>query len=151
IASGVTGIDFAAQALRIAAGTATQPLASGPPPEPVGAAANYIVPCGGSGRISAIHGLAELRDGPRVDHVVQMLFPGAVVRPYPDFTGYPAFVLSRRADIAGAEEFHRFLERSIRIEFTDETDDGQGTDATARTARTAKTDRTDGTDHGGPE
>lgn len=154
IASGVTGIDFAAQALRIAAGTATEPLASGPPPEPVGAAANYIVPCGGSGRISAIRGLVELRDDPRVDHVVQMLFPGDVVRPYPDFTGYPAFVLSRHADIAEAEEFHRFLERSIRIEFTDETDDGQGTDATARTGRTtrtAKTDRTDGTDHGGPE
>src|SRR5690606_37937811 len=145
---------FAAQALRIAAGTATEPLASGPPLEPVGAAANYIVPCGGSGRISAIRGLAELRDDPRVDHVVQMLFPGDVVRPYPDFTGYPAFVRTRHADIAEAEECHRFLERSIRIEFTDGTDDGQGTDATARTGRTtrtAKTDRTDGTDHGGPE
>ncbi|MFD7447628.1 ATP-grasp domain-containing protein [Kitasatospora sp. NPDC059827] len=128
IASGVTGIDFAAQALRIAAGTATEPLGSGPSPIPVAAAANYIVPCGGSGRITAIHGLAELRDDPRVDHVVQMLFPGDVVRPYPDFTGYPAFVLSRHADTAEAEEFHRFLEQSIRIDYTDDTDDIDDTD-----------------------
>ncbi|ALO06661.1 LigA protein [Streptomyces venezuelae] len=122
IASGVTGIDFAAQALRIAAGIASEPLGSGPLPTPVGAAANYIVPCGGYGRITTISGLDELRDDPRVDHVVQMLFPGDVVRPYPDFTGYPAFVLSRHASIAETEEFHRFLEQAIRIEYADDTD-----------------------------
>lgn len=115
IVSNVTGIDFAGHALRAAAGIA----------EPVGvptvraAAANYIVPCGGSGRITAIHGLDELRDDPRVDHVVQMLFPGDVVRPYPEFTGYPAFVLSGHPDVADAEEFHRFLEHAIRIDYED--------------------------------
>ncbi|MTD55520.1 ATP-grasp domain-containing protein [Amycolatopsis pithecellobii] len=117
IASGVTGIDFAAQALRIAAGIATEPLGSGTLPAPVAAAANYIVPCNGSGRIIAIHGLDELRADPRVDHVVQMLFPGDIVRPYPDFTGYPAFVLSRHANIAEAEEFHQFLDQAIRIDY----------------------------------
>jgi hypothetical protein len=117
IASHVTGVDLAGQALRIAAGL---PAALGEPgrlAKPVGAAANYIVPCGGSGRITAVHGLGELRDDPRVDHVVQMLFPGDVVRPYPDFTGYPAFVLSRHATVAEAEEFHRFLERTVRVDY----------------------------------
>ncbi|MFB7506821.1 ATP-grasp domain-containing protein [Streptomyces broussonetiae] len=123
IASRVTGIDFAAQALRIAVGIAPESLSAGPLPTAVAAAANYIVPCGGSGRITAIHGLDELRDDPRVDHVVQMLFPGDVVRPYPDFTGYPAFVLSRHANTAEAEEFHQFLERAIRIDYAaDDTD-----------------------------
>ncbi|MFF7364675.1 ATP-grasp domain-containing protein [Streptomyces sp. NPDC008125] len=133
IASGVTGIDFAAQALRIAAGIAPGPLGSEPPgpatlsgserpSEPVGAAANYIVPCGGYGRITAISGLDELRDDPRVDHVVQMLFPGDVVKPYPDFTGYPAFVLSRHANTAETEEFHRYLESAVRIDYADDTD-----------------------------
>ncbi|MFG2194555.1 ATP-grasp domain-containing protein [Streptomyces sp. NPDC048639] len=121
IASHVTGVDFAAQALRIAAGLAPESTGDGSP-APVGAAANYIVPCGGFGRITAIHGLDELRNDPRVDHVVQMLFPGDVVRPYPDFTGYPAFVLSRHTDIAEAEEFHRLLERSVRIDYAPATD-----------------------------
>lgn len=123
IASHVTGVDFAAQALRIAAGLrAEAPTGAGPLSEPVGAAANYIVPCGGFGRITAIHGLDELKVDPRVDHVVQMLFPGDVVRPYPDFTGYPAFVLSRHATVTEAEEFHLFLERTIRIDYEPEED-----------------------------
>src|SRR5690606_26573453 len=63
----------------------------------------------------------------------------------PDFTGYPAFVLSRHADIAEAEEFHRFLERPIRLAFTDETDDGPGTAATHRTGRTPRTAHNDRT------
>ncbi|MEU8828054.1 ATP-grasp domain-containing protein [Streptomyces sp. NPDC048636] len=113
----VTGLDFAADALRIAAGLPPVSFGGGTPAA-TGAAANYIVPCGGSGRIAAVHGLAELRDDPRVDHVVQMLFPGDVVRPYPDFTGYPAFVLSRHATTAEAEEFHQGLETAIRVEYT---------------------------------
>lgn len=123
IVSHVTGVDFAAQALRIAVGLPPEPLpASGRAgmPEPIGAAGNYIVQCGGSGRISAIHGLDEARADPRVDHVVQMLHPGDLVRPYPDFPGYPAFVLSRHADTAETEEFHRHLEETIRIEYAEE-------------------------------
>ncbi|MFE5583134.1 ATP-grasp domain-containing protein [Kitasatospora sp. NPDC056531] len=118
IASRVTGRDFAADALRIAAGLPPHAFQPGGPVGEIGAAANYIVPCGGFGRIEAIHGLDELRADPRVEHVVQMLFPGDVVRPYPDFTGYPAFVLSRHATTAEAEEFHRFLETSVRIDYT---------------------------------
>lgn len=123
IVSHVTGVDFAAQALRIAIGLPPEPLpaaGSAAMPEPVGAAGNYIVQCGGSGRISAIRGLDEARADPRVDHVVQMLHPGDLVRPYPEFPGYPAFVLSRHADTAETEEFHRHLERTIRIEYAEE-------------------------------
>ncbi|MFT2017446.1 ATP-grasp domain-containing protein [Streptomyces sp. 796.1] len=119
IAAGVSGVDFAGDALRIAAGLAprTLPATAGPLVPARGAAANYIVPCGGSGLITAVHGLAELAEDPRVDHVVQMLHPGDVVRPYPDFSGYPAFVLSHHPSTADAEEFHRSLEHSIRIDY----------------------------------
>ncbi|MFI0821033.1 ATP-grasp domain-containing protein [Streptomyces sp. NPDC021098] len=120
IARNVTGRDFAADALRIATGQPPRSFGGDPAPAAAGAAANYIVPCGGSGRITAIHGLDGLREDPRVDHIVQMLFPGDVVRPYPDFTGYPAFVLSRHATTAEAEEFHRALETAIRIEYAPE-------------------------------
>ncbi|MFF5970500.1 ATP-grasp domain-containing protein [Streptomyces sp. NPDC012769] len=121
VASRVSGIDLAAEALRIAVGGAPSfPLGEGLR-EPVGAAANYIVPCGGHGRITALHGLAELRADPRVDHVVQMLFPGDVVRPHPDFTGYPAFVISRHAHLAEAEEFHARLDRTVRVDYSGDT------------------------------
>ncbi|MFI8521740.1 ATP-grasp domain-containing protein [Streptomyces sp. NPDC085481] len=124
VASHVTGIDLAAEALRIAVGGAPSFTAVDGLPAPVAAAANYIVPCGGHGRITALHGLDEVRADPRVDHVVQMLFPGDVVRPYPDFTGYPAFVISRHADTAEAEEFHAHLERAIRIDYADTLEEG---------------------------
>ncbi|MEV8629377.1 ATP-grasp domain-containing protein [Streptomyces sp. NBC_01268] len=117
VASHVSGTDLAAEALRIAVGGAPSSSAAGGLAAPVGAAANYIVPCGGHGRITAVHGLDEVRADPRVDHVVQMLFPGDVVRPYPDFTGYPAFVLSRHDSPAEAAEFHARLERTVRVEY----------------------------------
>ncbi|MEU8620580.1 ATP-grasp domain-containing protein [Streptomyces sp. NPDC048623] len=120
VARHVSGVDLAAEALRIAVGGAPSAGHAAGLAEPVGAAANYIVPCGGHGRISAVHGLDELREDPRVDHVVQMLFPGDEVRPYPDFTGYPAFVISRHGSTAEAEEFHARLEREIRIDYAEE-------------------------------
>lgn len=119
IAEHVTGTDLAADALRLAAGLAPRSLPE-PPAQPArarGAAANYIVPCGGAGRITALHGLAEVAADPRVDHVVQMLYPGDVVRPYPDFTGYPAFILSHHPSTKDAEEFHRDLADLIRIDY----------------------------------
>ena len=118
IVEGVTGIDLAADALRIAAGR--PPEAPLRPAETLAVAANYIVPCGGAGRITAIAGLAEAGRDPRVDHLVQMLFPGDLVRPYPDFSGYPAFVLSRHPSYEDAERMHAELERSIRISYAPE-------------------------------
>jgi hypothetical protein len=124
IAAQVTGVDLAADALRIAAGMPPESVTSGrcgkAYRDTVGAASNYIIPCGGHGRITEIHGLVELRQDPRVDHVIQMLFPGDVVRPYPDFTGYPGFVLSRHASTAEAAAFHRCLDRRIRIDYAAE-------------------------------
>lgn len=113
-----TGVDYAAEALRLAAGLPPSPAAMGvEPSEACGVAANYIVPCGGSGVVTAIQGLDELAGDRRVDHVVRMLHPGDVVRPYPDFTAYPAFVLSHHASAQDAEEFHQFLKRHIRVEY----------------------------------
>jgi hypothetical protein len=128
IAEHVAGADLAGDALRIAAGllprTTSTPGSPARPPtqmaRAIGAAANYIVPCGGAGRIIAVHGLDELAGDPRVDHIVQMLHPGDVVRPYPKFTGYPAFILSHHPSTEDAEEFHRSLGRRVRIDYAPE-------------------------------
>ncbi|MET0188825.1 MAG: ATP-grasp domain-containing protein [Pseudonocardia sediminis] len=118
VVEAVTGIDFAADALRIAIGRAPECFAS--PVTVRGAGGNYIVPCGGQGRIVALDGLDDVAAAPEVTHLVQMLFPGDVVRPYPEFTGYPAFVLSRHAGIDELERFHSGLGERISIRYRPE-------------------------------
>lgn len=110
-----TGVDFAGNALRVALGE--PPL--GLPEAPVvrGYAGNFIVPCGGAGVIDRIDGLAELGALPQVRHVVQMLFPGDVVRPYPEFSGYPAFVLSAHHTAEDLLALHRRLASEVRVRY----------------------------------
>jgi len=38
-----------------------------------------------------------------------------VVRPYPAFSGYPGFVLSRHADWAAGVAFHRWLAKTVSV------------------------------------
>lgn len=118
-----TGIDFAAEAMRIALGRPPRCFAADI--ETRGAAGNYIVPCRGSGRILAIEGLDEVAAAPEVDTLTQMLYPGDIVRPYPEFSGYPAFVLSRHPTVEDAERFHESL--ATRITITYEPADRQPT------------------------
>lgn len=121
IVSGVTGIDFAAAALRLAVGLPPGDLAGATPgglASAQGCAANYIVPCGGSGVIAEISGLDDVRHDPRVDHVIQMLGPGDVVSGYPRFSGYPAFVLSRHDGYDDALGFHAELRERIKIAYS---------------------------------
>ncbi|GAA1659092.1 hypothetical protein GCM10009830_00040 [Glycomyces endophyticus] len=118
LAKEVAGVDLVADALRVAVGAV--PHSHLRPIVARGAAANYIVPCGGQGVIAAVDGLDEVAAHPDVDHVVQMLGPGDTVRPYPDFSGYPAFVLSRHADAKAAVAFHEQLPAMVRISYTEE-------------------------------
>ncbi|WP_091042155.1 ATP-grasp domain-containing protein [Glycomyces sambucus] len=112
------GVDLVADALRTAVGAV--PHSHLGPITPRGAAGNYIVPCGGQGVITAIDGLDAVAAHPDVDHVVQMLHPGDRVRPYPDFSGYPAFVLSRHAEVKDAMAFHEQLPGMVRISYARE-------------------------------
>lgn len=110
-----TGVDFAGNALRVALGEPPRGL----PETPVVRAhtGNFIVPCGGAGIIDRIDGLAALAALPQVRHVVQMLFPGDVVRPYPEFSGYPAFVLSAHDTAEDLLELHRRLASEVRVRY----------------------------------
>ena len=115
VAQQVTGVDYAAEAFRICAGL--RPLHWDEPLVKRGVGANYAIPIGGSGLIRAMDGFDEVRADPRVDHVAQMLRPGDLVRPYPEQSGYPGFVLSRHESYADAERFHEWLDQVIRIEY----------------------------------
>lgn len=114
IVQSATGVDFFAEAFAAALGRRPGSL-EGAAPGYANAAGNYIVPCHGSGVIREIRGLETLRAHPAVTSVVQMLHPGDVVRPYPDFSGYPAFILSAHASVDDLIGFHELLDREIEV------------------------------------
>ncbi|WP_033338224.1 ATP-grasp domain-containing protein [Catenuloplanes japonicus] len=122
------GIDLAAESIRAAIGRppislpplpahiGTPSATAGEPPM-IAHAGNYIVQTGGTGRIASIDGLAEAATHPAVRHVAQFLFPGDEVRAYPEFSGYPAFILSVHPTAAALEAFHQHLDDSITVRY----------------------------------
>ncbi|WP_165497068.1 ATP-grasp domain-containing protein [Rhodococcus sp. ABRD24] len=117
IAQGVSGVDFAGEVMRMAVGLPPRNIDAKQDTlaTPVGIAANYIVQSDGSGRIAEIVGLSDISVDPQVDHIIQMLHSGDVVRPYPHFSGYPAFVLSRHADHDSVFDLHERIGSTVRI------------------------------------
>ncbi|MFJ6790938.1 ATP-grasp domain-containing protein [Streptomyces angustmyceticus] len=113
-----SGIDMAVDALRIHLGR--EPLCWGEEPVPAGHAAAFQVPVGSGGRVKQIHGLDAVRADPRVDYLVQTTGPGAVLRPYPDFSGYPVIVLSRHGSDAEAEAYREHLVRTLYVEYEEQ-------------------------------
>ncbi|MCC8246430.1 ATP-grasp domain-containing protein [Saccharothrix luteola] len=111
-----TGIDVAAEALRVHLGRPPEYWTS--PPAPRGHGAAFSVPVGPGGRVARVRGLDELRDDPRVDHVIgNMVRPGDVLAPYPNWSAYPGIVLSHHASDDDATAFHDHLARTVRVEY----------------------------------
>jgi hypothetical protein len=111
-----TGIDYAGLQFRQAAGA---PLPDLPPtPQPVAAAGNWIIPLGGHGRLVGLAGLPAVAAHPDTRRILTFLDPGAVVRPYPAFGGYPGFVLSRHADRAAGVAYHRWLAETVAVHWS---------------------------------
>ncbi|MFH8565763.1 ATP-grasp domain-containing protein [Streptomyces sp. NPDC017988] len=113
-----SGIDLAAEALRIHIGR--EPLCWRAESAPVGHVAAYQVPVGDGGRVKQVCGLDSVRDDPRVDYVVQAVGPGALLRPYPDFSGYPVMVISRHTSDAEAEAYRAHLARTLYVEYEEQ-------------------------------
>ncbi|WP_432026092.1 ATP-grasp domain-containing protein [Streptomyces sp. 1222.5] len=110
-----SGIDLAAEALRIHLGQ--EPLCWREAPAPAGHAAAYLVPIGDGGRVKRIRGLEAVRADPRVDYVVETAGPGALLRPYPDWTGNPAVVLSHHESDAEAAAYLAHLAQTLHVEY----------------------------------
>ncbi|MGK3944640.1 ATP-grasp domain-containing protein [Streptomyces sp. RP5T] len=115
---GSSGIDFAGETVRIHLGQ--EPRCWSQEPVAAGHAAAYLVPVGTGGTFRRIRGLDEVRADPRVDHVAQAVAPGAVLRPYPAWTAYPAIVLSHHASDEEAVQFREHLERTLHIEYEEQ-------------------------------
>ncbi|MFF8675272.1 ATP-grasp domain-containing protein [Streptomyces sp. NPDC015242] len=118
LVQGSSGIDFAAETVRIHLGR--EPRCWSQEPVPAGHAAAYLVPVGTGGTFRRIRGLDEVRTDPRVDHVAQAVAPGAVLRPYPAWSAYPAIVLSHHESDEEAVQFREHLERTLHIEYEEQ-------------------------------
>ncbi|MGM1062234.1 ATP-grasp domain-containing protein [Saccharothrix sp. Mg75] len=112
-----TGIDFIGNALRVALGR--EPVGLTDEPRITGYASNYIVPCGGAGVIREIAGLDEVAELDCVELTPRFLFPGDLVRPYPEFSGRPAFVMSVHGSEAEMIAFDDHLDEKISIHYHD--------------------------------
>lgn len=110
-----SGIDLAAEALRVHLGQ--EPLCWRAEPVPAGHGAVYLVQIGGGGRVKQIRGLDAVRADPRVDYVVRTAGPGALLHPYPDWSGNPAVVCSHHESDVEAEAFLRHLARTLHVEY----------------------------------
>lgn len=115
---GSSGIDLAADALRVHLGH--EPLCWHEEPASADHVAAFQVQVGGGGRIKEIRGLDAVRADPRVEHVVGTVSPGTVLRPYPDWSGYPAIVLSRHKSDAEAVAFLDHLARTLHVEYEEQ-------------------------------
>ncbi|MEA5100861.1 ATP-grasp domain-containing protein [Pantoea sp. S18] len=80
-------------------------------------AGNYIIPVQGSGIFIEIDGLANLREKPEVQYVFEFMDAGHKVLPYPHFSGYPGFILTRHTDHAACEVFYYDLQKSLKIKY----------------------------------
>ncbi|MFI2645330.1 ATP-grasp domain-containing protein [Streptomyces sp. NPDC018610] len=118
LVQGSSGIDFAAETVRVHLGR--EPLCWTREPEAAGHAAAYLVPVGTGGTFRRLRGLDEVRVDPRVDHVAQAVLPGTVLRPYPAWSAYPAIVLSHHESDAEAVRFRDHLARTLHIEYEEQ-------------------------------
>lgn len=114
IVEGATGVDYYGEILDAAVGIrpASMDRASVPYER---ASGNYIVQCGGHGTIRTIRGLEAAEDLPGVRKVLRMLSSGDTVLPYPEFSGYPAFVLSVHDDALGLKALHDHLDATVEV------------------------------------
>jgi hypothetical protein len=71
----------------------------------------------GNGIFVEIDGLENVRDKYEVEYVFEFMEPGHNVLPYPHFSGYPGFILTRHTDHAACESFYHDLQKNLKIKY----------------------------------
>jgi hypothetical protein len=107
-----SGIDYAGLQFRQ---SSKRPLPELPDiATPIATAGNWIIPLGGHGKLVNIEGLQAVHKHSETKRVLTFLKPGTDVQPYPIFTGYPGFVLSRHTNWQSGVDYHRWLSQTLR-------------------------------------
>lgn len=80
-------------------------------------AINYIIPIGEGGVVRKIHGIEEVRAHRDTVRIIEFMKKGQTANPYPDFNGYPGFILSCHGSHADAEGYLDMLKQDVRVEY----------------------------------
>jgi biotin carboxylase len=112
---GSTDIDFANLCFSYLVGEAPEKFWPPQGSQSGKAASSWILPLGGSGVLTAIDGLAEVRKHPDCERVLMFAKFGKRYRPYPDFDGFLAIVFGRHEGTQSGQAFFKFLERTLKV------------------------------------
>lgn len=81
------------------------------------AASSWILPLGGSGVLTEIEGLEDVRRHPDCERVLMFAKFGKHYRPYPDFDGFLAIVFGQHENTQKGHAFFDFLESTIKVKW----------------------------------
>jgi len=83
-------------------------------------AMNYIIPIGKGGKIAEIRNIDLVKQHHNEARVVRFMNDGVDLKPYPDFSGYPGFILSKHPSEISAKNFLKFLEENVVVAYLSE-------------------------------
>lgn len=80
-------------------------------------AGNYIVPTKGHGEITSLKGFNNVLKQEETNRILQFLQVGNIVEPYPNFSGYPGFVLTTHNNYDDCVNYYKWLDDEILINY----------------------------------
>lgn len=80
-------------------------------------ALNYNIRVKNGGVVNKISGLSKLKNNNKILNLIILSKKGDVLKPYPNFTGYPGFINSIHNSFDEAKEFIEYLDKHIITEF----------------------------------
>lgn len=80
-------------------------------------AGNYIIPVKGSGIFKEFKNIEVIKKDPQVKQFLEFYENGLEVLPYPNFSGYPGFILTVHDTYQECEDYYRKLDNEIVVEY----------------------------------
>jgi predicted ATP-grasp superfamily ATP-dependent carboligase len=78
-------------------------------------AADWIVPVTGHGVYGGLAGAEQVAAHPATDLLLELMSKGTTVPAWPKFVGYTAFVLSAHPTYRDCQDYHAWLDRTLRV------------------------------------
>ncbi|MEB6242701.1 ATP-grasp domain-containing protein [Staphylococcus gallinarum] len=80
-------------------------------------AGNYIIPTKGHGEITKFNGIHNVLKQEETKRLLQFLNVGNFVEAYPNFSGYPGFVLTTHKNYEACVNYYKWLQNEISINY----------------------------------
>lgn len=80
-------------------------------------AGNYIIPTKGHGEITSLNGFNNVLKQEETKRILQFLHVGNFVEPYPNFSGYPGFILTTHKNYDACVNYYKWLQDEVSINY----------------------------------